>query len=91
MRNEHLQIASKLINEVINELDDRYGNKKEAVDYCLRRLDKDEYSIVVQPTHSRILYSHEQIIHIVEALELRYYYSVSDNLDGIPTPTLNIF
>ena len=91
MTDEHLEIASKLINELINELNDRYGKTKEAKDYCLRRLDDEEYTIIVQPTHSSVFYSHENIIHIAEALKLHYYYDVRDNLDGKPTPTLSIF
>lgn len=91
MRNENLTIASKLINQVINGINDRYGATKEAGDYCMRRIDVDDDDIRVQPTYSNIAYCFDRIIKIADALELNYYFKVVENKEGLPTPTLHIF
>lgn len=91
MVNEHLQIASKLINEVINKTNDTYAERPEGQDYLLRRLDDGTGDIIVQPTYSQVFYSPEDIIHIVEALKLHHYYGVKENLAGVMTPTIYIF
>lgn len=91
MTNEHLQIASKLINEVINELIERYACRQDGKCYLLSRLDDGIEDIVVQPTYSPTLYSPDEIIHIAEALKLHYYFEVRENLAGVMTPTIHIF
>lgn len=91
MTNEHLQIASKLVNEVINEMNDRYASTPQAKDYCMRRMDEGTNDITIQPTHSKCGYCFDQIIKIAEALNLHYYFEVTENLDGEPTPTMHIF
>ena len=91
MTNEHLQIASKLINEVINKTNDTYAERPDGQCYLLRRLDDGTGDIGVQPTYSPTFYSPEDIIHIVEALKLHHYYEVRENLAGVMTPTIHIF
>jgi hypothetical protein len=91
MTNEHLKIASKLINEVINNTNDTFAERPEYQDYLLRRLNDGTDNIVVQPTYSKVFYSHDNIIHIVEALKLHYFYEVRENLAGVMTPTIFIF
>ena len=91
MTNEHLQIASKLVNEEINIYNDRYAQSPQAADYVMRRVDDDGESIAVQPTHSTCAYCFDRLIKIAEVLKLHYYFDVQDNLDGKPAPTLKIF
>ena len=90
MRNENLTIASKLINQVINVINDRYGATKEAGDYCMRRIDVYD-DIRVQPTYSKTAYRFDRIIKIAEPLELNYFFEVVENKEGQPTPTIHIF
>lgn len=91
MTNEHLKIASKLINEVINETYETYAQRPGGKSYLLRRVDDGTEDIEVQPTYSSTFYSPEYITHIVEALKLHYYFDVRENLAGVMTPTIHIF
>ena len=91
MRNEKLTTASKLINQVINGINDRYGATRQAGDYCMRRIDVDDDDIRVQPTYSNNAYCFDRIIKIAEALDLHYFFEVVENKEELPTPTIHIF
>lgn len=91
MRHKNLTIASKLINQVINDINDRYGATREAGDYCMRRIDFNNDDIRVQPTYSNTAYCFDRIIKIAEALELHYFFVIVENKEGLPTPTIHIF
>ncbi|MBQ5373918.1 MAG: hypothetical protein IIU51_05105 [Bacteroidaceae bacterium] len=91
MRNEHLKMANELINEVINDYDERYANKPQAKDYVMRMKSVYDDRIEVQPTYSSTAHCFDDIIKIAEALHLHYYFSVEENQAGVPTPTINIF
>lgn len=84
-------MANKLINEVINDYDERYANTPSAKDYVMSKTFVREDRIEVQPTYSPTAHCFDDIIKIAEALHLHYYFSVEENQAGVPTPTINIF
>lgn len=87
MTSKNLDLASVLVNRLINEIIENYGSSK---DHLVRRIE-DNDGITVQPTYSTVFYCYTDFVKIADATGCHTYLTIEDNLNGQPTPTLCIF
>ena len=91
-REQRIEIAKTLCNDVINAILNRHaGDIENLRTYAVRYSDCEADRFSLQPTHSEVFYFIEDFIQIAQTLHLSLYVNIQPNADGIPAPTLNIF
>ena len=91
---QRFELATKLINERINEELDRWADEPEKLRiYAIRYSEYTDREMSIQPTHGDTFYTIEEYIDIARICRLPFYVDVRKNKDGqpTPTPTLHIY
>ena len=85
-------IAEKLVNSVINQINDRWASDLGGKCYLVRHTeDSNSECIMIQPTYSDTFFYITEFISVAEACGCSLYVTCRENLNGIMTPTLYIF
>lgn len=85
-KDEKMELAKKLINEVINKTVNRW-NGNDLITYSWGWRDESTLS----SDHDGQFFYIEEVRAIIKALNLNITITVGPNLDGKPTPYIGIF
>lgn len=92
MITKDLQSAQKLVNNVLNNVIDRWGSSDGGRCYLLRHTENSsDDHIEIQPTYSNAFYGISEFIHIAEVCGCSFYVVSRENQDGILAPTVCIY
>lgn len=91
MIKKDLQTAKKLVNQLINEIIDRWGSDQSGEFYMIRHCGISEDMIEIQPTYHNVFYVVGDFVHVAEVCGCSFYMDCQENQDGIMTPTLHIY
>ena len=89
MINKDIQTARKLVNRLMNETLDRWSQKENGKVYLIRYSMVAKDGFAIQPTHGTVFYGIDEYIKIADVTGCSCYVDVSENQDGLMTPTLN--
>ena len=84
---ERLELAKRLINEEINRTLAMWSDPEDIHTYAWGWIDP----YTVGNNHGDQFFYVEEVVEIVKVLRLNYTLTIRKNLDGEPTPALNIF
>ena len=89
MLKKDLKNAEILVNQLINEITERFFDTKE----YLVRYEPRSYGngLIIQPTYSQIFYSMGEFIQIAVACGCSYYVKAELNMVNVYTPSLHIY
>ena len=90
MINSDIKTASKLCNQLIREINERWAQDKNGRCYLIRRVECSNKYIALQPKYSETFYGISDFMQVAQACGCGSYVEVRENLEGIKTPTLVI-
>lgn len=92
MIKKDLKTAGKLVNQLINEICERWAQDKNGKEHLIRHCeDSVRDNIDIQPTYSDTFYCLEDFIDVARVCGCGFYMNCKKNQAGIITPTLHIY
>lgn len=82
-----MELAVELINELIKQTNERWTTDKDIRTYAWGWRDSETLSSL----HGTQFFYMDEISSICRTLGLNYMLTVGDNVDGVPTPFVQIF
>lgn len=91
MIKKDIKTAEKLVNQLMKETLERWSQEENGKGYLIRYSMVDKDGFAIQPTHGTVFYGIEDYIKIADVTACNCYVGVSENKDGLMTPTLYFF